>query len=106
MRRCDLRPIHNHIGLTATSEHVVAALEYALWKRRLLKRSQKPVIRTDNGHQFTSNAFAAACARYGMEERRIPCSAPNMNALIEAFHRILEDECLAVCEFDAFEEAY
>ena len=41
-----------------------------------------------------------------MEERRIPCSAPNMNALIEAFHRILEDECLAVCEFDAFEEAY
>ena len=102
----DRSAIHSHIGLTATSDQVVAALGHALWKRQLLSSSQKPVIRTDNGPQFTSDTFAAACARYGLEHERIPCATPNLNAHIEAFHRILEDECLGLYEFATFEEAY
>ncbi|MGE5483584.1 MAG: integrase core domain-containing protein [Ignavibacteriales bacterium] len=36
----------------------------------------------------------------------MPCRTPNKNAHIEAFHRILEDECLAGQEFETFTEAY
>jgi len=31
---------------------------------------------------------------------------PNKNARIEAFHRILEDDCLSVSEFETYAEAY
>ncbi|SHK87857.1 Integrase core domain-containing protein, partial [Alkalithermobacter thermoalcaliphilus JW-YL-7 = DSM 7308] len=31
---------------------------------------------------------------------------PNKNAHIEAFHRLLEDECLSRSEFNSYAEAY
>ncbi|WP_257722839.1 integrase core domain-containing protein [Anoxybacillus sp. B2M1] len=41
-----------------------------------------------------------------MEHERIPPRTPNMNAHIEAFHRLLEEECLGRMVFDRYEEAY
>ena len=41
-----------------------------------------------------------------MEHERIPFRMPNLNAHIEFFHRILEDDCLSRYEFDSYEEAY
>ncbi|MFD2670646.1 integrase core domain-containing protein [Marinicrinis sediminis] len=64
------------------------------------------MIRSDNGTQFTSKAFANACEELDMEHERIPPRTPNMNAHIEAFHRILEDECLSRHEFQSDVEAY
>ena len=41
-----------------------------------------------------------------MEHKRIPVKAPNENAHVESFHRILEDECLKINEFKSYAEAY
>lgn len=98
--------IHSHIGLTATAEDAVTMLWQGLWKRRLLESGQKPVIRSDNGPQFISQVFEDWCMEHGIEHERIPCKTPNKNAHIEAFHRILEDECLGLHEFATFREAY
>jgi putative transposase len=37
---------------------------------------------------------------------RIPVNSPNLNAYIESFHSILEDECYSRHEFETFQEAY
>ncbi len=58
-----------------------------------LKGGLLPKIRTDNGSQFISNAFAATCDELELIHERIPVKTPNMNAHIESFHSILEEEC-------------
>lgn len=65
-----------------------------------------PKIRTDNGPQFISNKFQDACKSLGIEHQRIPVKTPNMNAHIESFHSILEEECYSRHEFDSFMEVY
>lgn len=37
---------------------------------------------------------------------RIPCRTSNKNAYIESFHRIFEDECIGIHEFNNFAHAY
>ena len=44
--------------------------------------------------------------KLGIIHERIPVNTPNMNAYIESFHSILEDECYSRHEFDTFAEAY
>lgn len=70
----------------------------------LLKR--KVVIRIDNGHQFISFAFEKACEKLPVVHKRIPNGSPNIFAHIEAFHSILEEDCLQLHEFKNFTEAY
>ena len=102
----DRATIHSHIGLSATAEDAVTMLWQALWKRQLLESDSKPVIRSDNGPQFIADAFESWCLDHGVEHERIPYKTPNKNAHIEAFHRILEDECLSLHEFETFRQAY
>lgn len=47
-----------------------------------------------------------ACERLGIEQELIPVQTPNKQAHIEAFHSILEEECLSNHEFESFTEAY
>lgn len=103
---CDRSVIDYHIGLECTAENIVQAMNRALLKRQRFEHQEKPVIRTDNGPQFISNTFEEFCKAYGMEHERIPPKTPNMNAHIESFHRILEDDCLSGCEFETYGEAY
>nr|WP_286168739.1 integrase core domain-containing protein [Roseburia sp. 1XD42-34] len=56
-----------------------------------------------NGPQFISNTFEDYCA---IEHERIPPKMPNMNAHIESFHRIMEDDCMSRFEFATYGEAY
>ena len=42
----------------------------------------------------------------GLEHERIPVRSPSMNAYIESFHAILEDECYSRHEFQDFEDVY
>ena len=42
----------------------------------------------------------------GVTHERIPINTPNMNAYIESFHSILEDECYSRYEFGTFADAY
>lgn len=75
-------------------------------RRKLVDSVHKPVIRTDSGPQFISDAFEQACLELKIEHERIPCRTPNKNAHIESFHSILEDECLSRYEFRTYAEAY
>jgi putative transposase len=95
-----------HIGLHCEAQDVVWTLQQALLKRQLFDVLVKPVVRTDNGPQYISNAFETACERFGVEHERIPPRTPNMNAHIESFHRILQDDCLSRYDFDSYGEAY
>jgi putative transposase len=65
-----------------------------------------PVIRTDNGPQFISKLFKETCNSWNIEHERIPVKTPNMNAYIESFHAILEDEYYKRNEFADFAEVY
>lgn len=100
----DRSVVDYHIGLTCTAQEVVHTLQRAVEKRGNLP--QKPIIRTDNGPQFLSHAFRQACEREELEHERIPPATPNKNAHIEAYHRILQEECFSLEEFVSFEQAY
>jgi len=80
-------------------------LKNSLAKRGLGKGMTLPKIRTDNGPQFISNQFEEAIEELGLIHERIPVKTPNMNAHIESFHSILEDECYSRNEFYSFMEA-
>ncbi|MEV3777849.1 integrase core domain-containing protein, partial [Paenibacillus larvae] len=95
-----------HIGLSCEAKDVASTLQSALMKRQLFEALENPVIRSDNGPQFISHAFQQACTSFGVEHERIPPKTPNMNAHIESFHRLLQDECLARYEFQTYGEAY
>ncbi|WP_430016971.1 transposase [Paenibacillus naphthalenovorans] len=64
------------------------------------------MVRTDNGPQFISHAFEEACLKLRVEHERIPPKTPNKNAHIEAFHAILEQDCLSRHEFESYQDAY
>ncbi|WP_231633368.1 IS3 family transposase [Numidum massiliense] len=98
--------IDYHVGLACEGQDAVQVLQRALSTRGLQEAQEKPIIRTDNGPQFVSKVFEEACEHYGCEHERIPPNTPNKNAHIEAFHRIVEDECFNKYSFETYEEAY
>lgn len=98
--------IDYHIGLSCEGKHAASLVQRCLWKRKLLAKEQRPVIRTDNGPQFISNAFEEACESNNVEHERIPPKTPNKNAHIESFHAIIERERLSKYEFADYQEAY
>jgi len=93
-------------GLSCEARDAAITMKRALLKRQLFTAKQKPVIRSDNGPQFISNLFEGTCLELNMEHERIPFKTPNLNAHIEAFHAILEEECLSRYEFSSYAEAY
>lgn len=98
--------IDYHLGLSAKAKDACRVLTNALKKRGLKPGMNLPVIRTDNGPQFIAKIFALTCHEWQLEHERIPVKTPNMNAYIESFHSILEDECYGRNEFMSFTEAY
>jgi putative transposase len=95
-----------HIGLHCEAIDAVDTMKRALWKRKLFEADQKPIVRSDNGPQFVSMLFESTCKQLAAEHERIPPKTPNMNAHIESFHRILEDDCLSRHEFESYAQAY
>lgn len=93
-------------GLSCAGTDAAATVKRAIIRRELVDSVNKPVIRTDNGPQFISDAFEQACSELTIEHERIPCRTPNKNAHIESFHSILEDDCLSRYEFQTYAEAY
>lgn len=102
----DRETVDYHIGLKCEATDAVDTLKRALWNRQVFERGQLPVIRSDNGPQFVSLAFESTCEQLGIEHERIPPRTPNMNAHIESFHRLLEDDCLSRHEFETYAQAY
>ena len=95
-----------YIGLNCLGEDAARLVKRALWKRKILSKLVKPVIRSDNGPQFISVAFEDSCQESGVIHERIPPKTPNMNAHIESFHSILERDCYGKNEFMSYQEAY
>ena len=102
----DRNIIDYHMGLSCTGEDVKQTLKRALFKRQQFDKVEKPVIRTDNGPQFICHTFEQFCEDCEIEHERIPPRTPNMNAHIESFHRVFEDDCLSRWQFETYEEAY
>lgn len=102
----DRNIVDYYLGLSCKAEDVAITLKRAMLKRNLYDKENKPIIRSDNGPQFTSFHFEDTCIGLGVEHERIPYATPNKNAHIESFHRILEDECLSRYEFQSFAHAY
>lgn len=102
----DRMVVDYHIGLSCEGSDAAITLQRALMRKNLYEKEDKPVIRTDNGPQFISHAFESRCEKLKIEHESIPCKTPDKNAHIEAFHRILEDECLGRWEFEKYEEGY
>lgn len=98
--------IDYHLGLSCKAKDAVRVLKTSLIKRGLGKGMNLPIIRTDNGPQFTSNIFKETAKEIGMVHERIPVKTPNMIAHIESFHSILESECYRQNEFNSFMEVY
>jgi len=95
-----------HLGLSATAKDACRVLETALRKRGIKPGMKLPVIRTDNGPQFTAKLFEKTCSKWRITHERIPVKTPNMNAYIESFHAILEDDCYKRHEFQNFAQTY
>jgi putative transposase len=102
----DRSVIDYHLGLSAKAKDARAVLINSLKKRGLKPGMELPIIRTDNGSQFTAKIFQETCWKWKLTHERIPIKTPNMNAYIESFHSILEDECYSRNEFSSFTDAY
>jgi len=98
--------IDYHLGLSATATDAGRVLESPLEKRGLKPGGNLPVIRTDDGPQFIAKDFRKVCSKWKIEHERIPVKSPNLNAYIESFHSILEDDCYERHEFESFAHAY
>lgn len=98
--------IDYHLGLSCTASDACRVLKNSLQIRGLGAGVSLPRVRTDNGPQFIANQFQDLCEELGVIHERIPVKTPNMNAHIEAFHSILEDECYSRNEFISFMEVY
>ncbi len=97
--------VNSHIGLTCEAKDAVFSLKSALEKRNL-KTGKSLIVRSDNGPQFISQLYEEACRELHIEHERIPVKCPNKNAHIEAYHRILEDDCYSLYQFQNYEQAY
>lgn len=95
-----------YMGYRCTGSDAASLLRRSLIKRGLFDSETKPVIRTDNGPQFISHVFEDNCTEIGIYHERIPSRTPNKNAHIESFHRIFQDECIGIYEFDSYKDAY
>ena len=95
-----------YMGYSCTGLDALSLLRRCLIKRNLFECAAKPVIRTDNGPQFISHVFEEGCMEIDIYHERIPSKTPNKNAHIESFHRIFQDECIGVYEFNSYKEAY
>ena len=95
-----------HLGQTATAAQCATAVGTAVAARAAGFGARRPGIRTDNGPQFISHTWAAACATLALHHERIPPATPNKNAHMESWHSLLERECLANEPFADFPAAY
>ncbi|WP_233567784.1 IS3 family transposase [Cohnella faecalis] len=92
-------------GHVCEAKHVVQTLVTAL-RQRVGETGPFPIVRTDNGPQFVSTLFGDTCEAFDITHERIPPRTPNMNAYIESFHSVLEDNLFSKAVFMTFEEAY
>lgn len=99
--------VGNHVGLSCKAGDLSFVLSEAL-KAQGIGSDDGLIIRSDNGPQMTSKAFAGQLKRLEIElmHEFIPPKTPNKNAHIESFFSILENEFLSVRYFTSFEEAY
>ena len=102
----DKEIIDYHIGLRCTGRDAKQTVINALAKRGILNKKDKPIVRTDNGTQFTSNIFKYTMDEVNVCHELIPVRTPNKNAHIESFHNLLQDEKLKYYSFKTFKEAY
>jgi putative transposase len=98
--------------LSAVKENAIISIENALVSHREIlvpcnsnSNSNKPIIRTDNGSQYTSNAFRKSMSILGLTLEHIACNTPEQNGHIESFHKTLKKEYVWPYDFNTYQEA-
>ena len=88
-----------HAGMSLPSERVISILEDVIdW------RGKPKQIRTDNGPEFTSTAFADWCSLNNIELKYTQPGKPMQNGFIERFNRTYREEILDAYLFDELEQ--
>ncbi len=98
--------IDYRLGLSCTAADACKDLKNNLRKRDISKGIALPKLRMDNGLQFVARQFQQLYDQLGVIHERVPGRTPNMNAHIESFHSILEEEYYSRYEFQNSMEAY
>jgi len=62
-------------------------------------------VRTDNGPEFTCQAFMTWAQKHGIKHILIESGSPTQNAYIESFNGTFRDECLDENWFESLEQA-
>jgi transposase InsO family protein len=104
--------------LSAVKENAIISIENALVSHKEILvpcnrnsnsnnngNNNKPTIRTDNGSQYTSNAFRKSMSVLGLSLEHIACNTPEQNGHIESFHKTLKKEYVWPFDFNTYQEA-
>jgi putative transposase len=83
-----------------------AALEDALRRRRIDRRTPDLVLRSDNGLVFGAKTFVQVARRYGLAQEYIPPYTPQQNGMIERFFLTLKQECVWLQRFESRDHAF
>lgn len=89
--------------LLASKENAIQAVVRAM--ERHPEASGIVALYSDNGTQYTSEAFRKSVKLLGIEHRFIAYNTPEQNGFVESFHRTLKKEYVWPYDFKSFQEA-
>ena len=94
--------------LSAVKENAIISIENGLVSHKEIvpgNNKNKPIIRADNGSQYTSNAFRKSMSVLGLKLEHIACNTPEQNGHIESFHKTLKKEYIWPYDFRTYQQA-
>ena len=94
--------------LSAVKENAIISIENGLVSHKEIvpgNNKNKPMIRADNGSQYTSNAFRKSMSVLGLKLEHIARNTPEQNGHIESFHKTLKKEYIWPYDFRTYQQA-
>lgn len=89
---------------TAVKDKAIISVENALTSHKQVDPDQLR-LRSDNGPQYTSNAFRDSMKALRLRLEHIMYRTPEQNGAIESLHKTLKREYIWPYEFNSFQEA-
>jgi len=90
--------------LSAVKENAIISVENGLVSHGNVIPEQL-TIRSDNGSQYTSNAFRKSMSVLGLKLEHIAVNTPEQNGHIESFHKTLKKEYIWPMDFANYQQA-
>lgn len=100
-------PLNNIRDLSAVKENAIISIENGLVSHKEIvpgNNKNKPIIRAENGSQYTSNAFRKSMSVLGLKLEHIACNTPGQDGHIESFHKTLKKEYIWPYDFRTYRQ--